>query len=121
MKRFLVMTIALIGCVIGAELVSIEQAEVLMKNKGQILDVRTAREWESGWVKGAHRIDVRAEDFVAQVSKELDLKKPLLVYCHSGGRSARAAEQLESMGFKEVYDLRGGITAWKEAGKEVVK
>jgi rhodanese-related sulfurtransferase len=50
-----------------------------------------------------------------------DPGKPVLVYCRSGGRSARASKQLEKLGYKVVYDLDGGITAWKKAGKKVVK
>jgi rhodanese-related sulfurtransferase len=43
-----------------------------------------------------------------------------VVYCRSGKRSAMATEQLRAAGYT-VYDLEGGITAWKEAGKPVEK
>jgi rhodanese-related sulfurtransferase len=55
------------------------------------------------------------------VVKVVDPKKPVLVYCRSGGRSAKAAKQMKDLGFVEISDLDGGITAWKKAGKKVVK
>ncbi|MBK7935980.1 MAG: rhodanese-like domain-containing protein [Lewinellaceae bacterium] len=44
-----------------------------------------------------------------------------MVYCAAGSRSSSAAEQLKKMGFKNVYDLDGGMTAWRETGKKVAK
>jgi predicted sulfurtransferase len=44
----------------------------------------------------------------------LDKEKPVMVYCKSGGRSARAASILKDKGFENVYDLDGGIIGWEE-------
>ncbi|MEO6488296.1 MAG: thioredoxin domain-containing protein, partial [Ferruginibacter sp.] len=44
-------------------------------------------------------------------------EKPLYVYCLAGGRSAAAAKQLRSMGYKQVYELMGGTNEWKAANK----
>ena len=44
----------------------------------------------------------------------LDKEKPVYLYCRSGKRSASAAEKLKEAGFTEVYNLKGGILAWKE-------
>ena len=46
--------------------------------------------------------------------KELDAAKPIVVMCHSGGRSRRVAEFLLGRGFEEVFNLSGGIDAWSE-------
>jgi thioredoxin len=46
---------------------------------------------------------------------ELDVSKPVFVYCLSGGRSASAAQYLKGRGFKRVYDLQGGIMQWRAA------
>ena len=43
---------------------------------------------------------------------ELDAAKPLVVMCHSGGRSRRVAEFLQGNGFTNVFNLKGGIDAW---------
>ena len=45
-------------------------------------------------------------------SRELDADKPLVVMCHSGGRSRRVAEFLQGNGFTNVFNLAGGIDAW---------
>jgi len=80
----------------------------------QIIDVRTPEEFKSGHLHGALNINFYDEDFSEQLQK-LDKDKPVLVYCRSGKRSGKAAEQLQKLGFKTIFDLKGGITAWKEA------
>lgn len=86
------------------------------EKKGEILlDVRTPGEYNDGHIKGALNIDWYSPDFQNEVAK-LDKNKPLFIYCKSGGRSRQAAQVLSSMGFKEIYDLQGGITSWKNDG-----
>lgn len=85
-----------------------------------ILDVRTADEYHSGHLPDAILIDYYKNDFKQQLSK-LDKNKPVFVYCASGGRSGSTAEVLSDMGFKQVYDLQGGINAWKREAKKIVK
>ncbi|MFN3876398.1 MAG: rhodanese-like domain-containing protein, partial [Flavobacteriales bacterium] len=51
---------------------------------------------------------------------QLDPKVPLLLYCHSGGRSEQALEYLVSKGYRARH-LQGGIIAWRKAGLPVVK
>lgn len=80
----------------------------------QIIDVRTADEFADGHLKGATNIDVQGKNFEALVS-ESNKDKPVYIYCRSGMRSAKAGKTLEEMGFKEIYDLKGGILAWKGA------
>lgn len=46
-------------------------------------------------------------------------ERPVVCYCATGGRSAMAAAVLQMMGFREVYSLVGGFSAWREAGKPV--
>lgn len=96
-----------------------EFAELLKKDEGQLLDVRTPEEWALGSIKGASKINFFEANFREQLNK-LDKTKPVYVYCKSGGRSGKAAKQLEKKGFT-VYNLIGGISAWKAAGKTIVK
>ncbi|MEM1084294.1 MAG: rhodanese-like domain-containing protein [Verrucomicrobiota bacterium] len=122
MKRW-ILAFLLVVSTVGAETskVTIEEAEKLIEKKVQVLDVRTEEEWSAGHLEGAVRVDVLEDDFAEKVVEAVDPKKPVLVYCRSGGRSARAAKQLEKLGFVRISDLDGGITAWKGAGKKVVK
>jgi len=100
--------------------VKIEQAEKRIAGGAQLLDVRTMEEWDEGHLKGATLVTVTEAGFLDKAKAALDRKKGVVVYCRSGRRSAMAAEQLRAAGFT-VYDLDGGITAWKAAGKPLVK
>ncbi len=97
-----------------------EFASLISKGEGQVLDVRTPDEWNGGIIKGATKMNFFDKDFQDQISK-LDKTKPVYVYCKAGGRSGKAANQMEKMGFTTVYNLLGGMGAWNAAGKETVK
>jgi rhodanese-related sulfurtransferase len=86
----------------------------------QLVDVRTPQEWGTGHIADALHIDWFDDDFREHVAK-LDKDRPVRVYCAAGGRSEDARELLREMGFKDVKDLDGGISAWKKAGAPVVK
>ncbi len=94
--------------------------EALQSEEGTLLDVRTPEEVAKGSIEGATHINIYDEDFKEQAA-ELDKSKPVYVYCKSGGRSSRACKQLIGLGFSKVYNLDGGITAWKAANKPIVK
>lgn len=87
--------------------------------KPQLLDVRTAGEYQSGHLKNSLQADWLNKDQFADRIKYLDKNKPLLVYCASGVRSAAAAKWLLDNGFKDVQNLKGGLTSWKMEGKAV--
>ena len=74
-----------------------------------LLDVREPQELALAKVRQATHIPMRE---VPQRLHELDPAKPLVVMCHSGGRSRRVAEFLSTNGFEEIYNLAGGIDAW---------
>ncbi|MFZ4799263.1 MAG: thioredoxin domain-containing protein [Bacteroidia bacterium] len=84
----------------------------------QIIDVRTPEEFSQGFIKNAVNIDWNAGNFENQVSK-LNKSKPVFVYCLAGGRSAGAAIKLKELGFNTIYDLKGGMNAWRNASKPV--
>src|SRR5688572_23623291 len=83
-----------------------------------ILDVRTPAEHKTGHLKDAVLIDYKAKDFDEKV-KALDKSKTYFVYCASGYRSSSACKKLEALDFPNLYNLKGGITAWQKAGKPV--
>ena len=84
-----------------------------------VLDVRTPGEYESGHLKDAVLLDVQGDGF-ADCIAQLDKNAEYAVYCRSGNRSGQALRILEANGFTNAYHLRGGITAWQQAGAEVV-
>lgn len=84
----------------------------------QLVDVRTPEEYREGHIKNSLNINVQGSSFEAEVAK-LDKKKPVMVYCRSGRRSASAQSKLIDMGFAEVINLNGGISEWQSAGKPV--
>ncbi len=83
-----------------------------------LLDVRTANEFNEGHIDGAINIDQGQNDFMEKARVALSTGKKIAVYCRSGRRSANAAGRLAAEGYQCV-NLKGGIQAWKEAGKPV--
>jgi parallel beta-helix repeat protein len=80
-----------------------------------ILDVRTKGEYDSGHIYGA--ILIPYTDLPTRIGELAShLNDEILVYCGSGGRSKIASGTLDSNGFARVYNMLGGITAWKSAG-----
>lgn len=87
-------------------------------HKHQLVDVRTLEEFNEGHLQNAQNICVTDADFEENISK-LDKTQPIYLYCRSGKRSAKAAEILKGMGFKEIYDMEGGFLEWQSQGLKV--
>lgn len=85
----------------------------------QLVDVRTPEEWGEWHIYGAENIDVKNDSFEDVALEKLSKERPVAVYCRGGVRSVSAAEKLSSLGFKDILNLDGGITAWREAGLPV--
>jgi rhodanese-related sulfurtransferase len=85
---------------------------------GIILDVRTPDEISTGVIPGAIYLDYFQKDFEKQVSK-LNPAKTYFVYCASGVRSGETVELMKKNGFKEAYNLKGGLASWKKANLPV--
>ena len=89
--------------------------EKIQKEKDVIvLDVRTPIEYEKdGHIPGSILIPVQVlPQYIKDLEKFKD--KKILVYCRSGNRSVMASKFLEQNGFKNVYNLKGGIIDWKK-------
>ena len=93
-------------------------SELIADTNVVILDVRTASEFAEGHIEGAINIDQAESDFIEKAKSTLPLDKKIAIYCRSGRRSANAAGRLAVEGYQCV-NLKGGILAWKEAGKTV--
>jgi rhodanese-related sulfurtransferase len=86
----------------------------------QLVDVRTPQEFANGHLENAKNVNFNDPEFKQKIAL-LDKTKPIAVYCGVGGRSGRASKVLSELGFKDISDLAGGITAWLAANKKVVK
>ncbi len=85
-----------------------------------IIDVRTPEEFADGYIENAINIDFRSETFRDKLN-QLDKNETYLVYCRSGGRSANAVKIMVELNFREVYNMSGGIIAWKAEGLPTTK
>lgn len=93
------------------------------KEKSQnnpIIDVRTPMEFSQGYIKGAKNINFFDSNFTKQINS-FDKSKPIYVYCKTGHRSEIASEKMIQLGFKEVYDLKGGIINWVRSNNKIEK
>ena len=92
--------------------VNVEEFSKAISQKGvQLIDVRTTEEYTEKHIAHSKNININDSGFEKQL-EALDKNKPLYIYCLSGGRSAKASNLAVQKGFKEVYNLEGGITAW---------
>lgn len=94
-------------------------AKDLVQKGAMVLDVRTLIEYKIKHIEGATRIpigEVKQSFSKIQKINKNSKDNPIVVYCMSGGRSARAKAELEEAGFKNVYDL-GGIGNWFKSKK----
>jgi len=94
--------------------------QIYAERGGKIVDVRTEGELELGYIPNANHIDFYSNSFKEELA-ELDMSKPVFVYCAGGNRSGKAMKIMASMGFEEVYNLTGGFQSWKAAGLEIQK
>jgi len=106
--------------IINKKLVSADFKTNIEKKSVQLIDVRTSKEFNEGHIKNAENIDFYDANFYTDIDK-LNKDEPLYLYCRSGGRSGKAAAKLKELGFKEVYDLHGGIIDWGKNNLELVK
>lgn len=79
----------------------------------QLIDVRTADEYQSGHIPSALNINWSERAAFDEATKKLTKEKPVFVYCLSGGRSAKAAEALTQQGF-QVFELQGGWLSYQQ-------
>lgn len=99
--------------------VNIDEFEKTIKTGNvQILDCRTAGEYNSGYIKNSLQADWNNRAQFDDRTQHLDKSKPVYVYCASGVRSDKAAAALRAKGFTAV-NMEGGMNAWKKAGKPV--
>jgi len=96
-----------------------ELVEFLEINDAILVDVRRDDEYISGHIENSINIDYLSDDFNENI-ETLNKNIPIILYCRSGNRSYLSAIKLSQGGFKEIYNLEGGILRWIEIGNEVI-
>jgi rhodanese-related sulfurtransferase len=76
-----------------------------------VIDVREYPEYAMGHIAGARLMPLGT---LTTRATELDRSLPIYVICRTGRRAAQAQERLSALGFQDVRNVRGGITAWQE-------
>ncbi|MFN3488079.1 MAG: thioredoxin domain-containing protein [Emticicia sp.] len=126
MKKYIIVALTVFAIILNScstgqsqnsktNLTAVEFAEKIKElPSSPVIDVRTSDEFLGGHLQNAQNIDVSGRNFEQQI-ETLDKSKPVFVYCLSGGRSASAASAMRGAGFKEVYELDGGIMKWRGA------
>jgi rhodanese-related sulfurtransferase len=92
--------------------VSRDEAQKLIEDGAQLIDVRADHEWEAGRIAGATHLPL-AE--LAERTGEVDRERPVVLYCRGGTRSTMATDALADAGF-DAAKLTEGIVGWDEAG-----
>ena len=89
------------------------------QRQAQILDVRTADEYQSGHIANSKNLPLADIDNIQKL--QFDTNKPVILVCLRGSRANTASGKLKKMGFLEVTCLEGGISSWNQAGLPLVK
>lgn len=105
--------------------VTLEEAFTLIEDNRSnpdfvIIDLRTAAEYASGHIEKAINLDYNSENFEDELD-ELDKDKTYLIYCQTDQLSGKVLDMMEKLGFREVYNLLGGIAWWKKVKLPTVK
>lgn len=102
--------------------VPLDQSEEAIKQADLLIDVREADEFHAGHIPGAVNIPRGILEFKLTNDPALeDRGLNMVIYCKNSGRSALSAKAMKEMGYIHVQSIAGGIDAWQEAGKPVVK
>jgi rhodanese-related sulfurtransferase len=92
--------------------VSRDEAQKLIEEGAQLVDVRSDHEWEAGHIAGATHVPL---DELAGRTGELDPGRPVVLYCRGGSRCEMATDALAAAGF-DAAKLSEGIVGWAEVG-----
>jgi rhodanese-related sulfurtransferase len=105
--------------------ITLEEAFALMEDNRYdenfvIIDVRTPEEYAGGHIEKAINMDYYSETFADELD-QLDKEKTYLIYCRTDQRSGEALDMMAELGFREVYNMLGGIVRWEEVKLPTVK
>ena len=117
MKKILLL--GAVCCMLSADVKTVSISPDEIKKYDQIVDIRTPSEWqETGIITGAKTITFDPSDksaFLDELSKVVDIKKPIALVCRSGRRSTAAAAAIDNSDLK-IINLDGGMSSLIEQG-----
>jgi rhodanese-related sulfurtransferase len=96
------------------------EAVRLMNSGGLLLDIRSKESYDAGHIPNARNLPGGA---IVEGAKAIERfkDKPIIAYCDSGMTAGSAARHLGRLGFKQAYNLRGGLAAWRQENLPVQK
>lgn len=104
----------------GKEVGPFEAVQLINRNDALVIDLRDTGEYEAGHISGARHLPER--QLVERLSELEKFKtRPLILACRSGMRASAAVQVLRRNGFDQAVGLRGGISAWEQAGMPLLK
>ncbi|MCA9459618.1 MAG: rhodanese-like domain-containing protein [Nanoarchaeota archaeon] len=108
--------------IVELKTIDIEEFKIKLSEKPNsiLLDIRTLSEFNSGHLENAENIDFYSSEFKNSLNL-LDKEKTYFIYCRSGSRSSKTLSLMKELGFKNVYNMDGGIISWSNNGFEIVK
>lgn len=98
--------------------VSYDEFKDLIDEGVTLVDIRKQEEHATARIPGEDNVNWLGNQFANKMSK-YDKEKPIMIYCRSGVRSARAKKKLLKMGFMKVYNLQYGFLDWQKHGGKV--
>ena len=102
----------------GNRVTPLQATLMLNRDDALVIDVREANEWSAGHIPNSRHIVLgQLEKHIHEIEKFKT--RPLIINCQTGNRSSSACGTLKKHGFEKVYNLAGGIGAWREAGLPV--
>ena len=102
----------------GPSISTARATQLINREDAQVIDVREPGEYGAGHALGAKNLPLaRIESGAGDVVKKKDAT--LILYCESGDRAGKAAAALKKQGYAKVFNLSGGLAAWKQAGLPV--
>lgn len=102
------------------EVSPLEATQLLNHQDAVLVDVREPQEYQDGFLPNSIRIPLGS---LSEKATQLDKHKerPIIIVCRSGNRSAQAVRMLKQMGYETVYNLGGGLHAWRAANLPISK
>ena len=137
MLKTVVQVVLLVGIVMqmltlnaeaGVTNINNQELSALLEIGATLIDIRTDPEWrQTGIVPGSHLLTlfdeqrrvVDPDGWVRKVKALVPLDKPVILICRVGNRTVPATQFLVKSGFKQVYNVTGGIVPWIKAGLPV--
>jgi rhodanese-related sulfurtransferase len=96
-----------------------EATRLINHENAVLVDMRNDKDYREGHIVNAVHVPAEQNDAAGKLDKYRD--RPLIVCCRSGNQSLRLCSELTKKGFASVYNLKGGLHAWQQAGLPLSK